>query len=114
MNSLKGTPLYIAPEILGTGPLNYTKKVDIWSFGIIIYELFSGRPPFFAENLQKLKPKILYEKVRFPKEMPVELRSLIDKMLQKNPESRSDWEALKKNEFFKDLNPLNEKVINTT
>lgn len=46
--------------------------------------------------------------------MPVELRSLIDKMLQKNPESRSDWEELKKNEFFKDLNPLNEKVINTT
>lgn len=71
MNSLKGTPLYIAPEILGTGPLNYTKKVDVWSFGIIIFELLAGRPPFWAENLQKLKPKILYEKVRFPKEMPI-------------------------------------------
>ncbi len=37
MNSLKGTPLYIAPEILGIGPLNYTKKVDVWSFGIIMF-----------------------------------------------------------------------------
>jgi serine/threonine protein kinase len=48
MNSLKGTPLYIAPEIIGTGPLNYTKRVDVWSFGIIIYELFAGRTPFWA------------------------------------------------------------------
>lgn len=91
MNSLKGTPLYIAPEILATGPLNYTKKVDVWSFGIIIYELYAGRPPFWAENLAKLKPKILYEKVRFPKDMPIELRTLIDKMLQKIPEARADW-----------------------
>jgi serine/threonine protein kinase len=85
MNSLKGTPLYIAPEILGVGPLNYTKRVDVWSFGIIIYELFAGRPPFWAENLARLKPKILHEKVKWVKDMPIELRTLIDKMLQKNP-----------------------------
>lgn len=71
MNSLKGTPLYIAPEILGIGPLNYTKKVDVWSFGIIIYELFAGRPPFYADNLPKLKPKILHSKVVYPSSMPV-------------------------------------------
>ncbi len=67
MNSLKGTPLYIAPEILASGPLNYTKKVDVWSFGIITYELFTGRPPFYAQDLHRLKPKILYDKVKFPK-----------------------------------------------
>jgi fused-like protein len=70
MNSLKGTPLYIAPEILAVGPLNYTKRVDVWSFGIIIYELFTGRPPFWAENLARLKLKILNEKVRFPRRCP--------------------------------------------
>lgn len=100
MNSLKGTPLYIAPEILGSGPLNYTSNVDIWSFGIIIYELYVGRAPFYAENLQKLKPKILYEKVRFPRDMPIEMRTLIDRMLQKNPGNRATWEELKKAEFF--------------
>lgn len=98
MNSLKGTPLYIAPEILDGRA--YTHKVDIWSFGIIIYELFQGITPFHAETLHQLKPKILGQKVNFPKDMPIDMKTLISGMLQKNPINRFDWSDLKKQAFF--------------
>lgn len=65
MNSMKGTPLYLAPEIV-SGSF-YTEKVDIWSFGCIIYELFTGRTPYYANTMEKLKPLILYQAVHYPK-----------------------------------------------
>ena len=42
-----GTPYYIAPEILnGT----YTEKCDVWSIGVIVYIMLSGKPPFTGSN----------------------------------------------------------------
>jgi fused-like protein len=89
LHSLKGTPLYIAPEIISEKPYNH--KIDIWSLGIILYELSTGIPPFHADTYYKLLPKILHDKVKYPKDMDVELRELIEGMLQKSPSSRYDW-----------------------
>lgn len=58
LRSIKGTPLYIAPEILQSKP--YTFKVDVWSLGIILYELAYGKTPFHAHTIQQLQPKILH------------------------------------------------------
>ncbi|MBS1889920.1 MAG: hypothetical protein JST59_01390 [Actinobacteria bacterium] len=59
--------------------------------GIILYELSTGIPPFHADTYYKLLPKILHDKVKYPKDMDVELRELIEGMLQKSPGSRYDW-----------------------
>ena len=83
LQSLKGTPLYIAPEIIREKP--YTHKVDVWSFGIILFELFTGNPAFHATNYPALKPKILHDSPKYPSNMPVELRDLISGTLEKNP-----------------------------
>lgn len=49
MSDMAGTPLYSAPQVLeGT---NYTTKCDIWSMGVIYYELLFGRLPFEAKNV---------------------------------------------------------------
>lgn len=64
LRSIKGTPLYIAPEIIDEK--KYTHKVDIWSFGVILYELATGYTPFYASTIQQLKPKILYNPVNYP------------------------------------------------
>lgn len=44
LKSIKGTPIYMAPELVKEEP--YTHLVDIWSLGIIVYELYHGQPPF--------------------------------------------------------------------
>jgi fused-like protein len=48
LTSIKGTPLYMAPELVRDMPYNHT--ADLWSLGVILYELFVGQPPFFTNS----------------------------------------------------------------
>ena len=59
-----GTSDYIAPEVLKKLP--YTKTVDWWGLGILIYELLYGRTPFFNKNTKISFRMILTEKPIFP------------------------------------------------
>ena len=59
LTSVKGTPLYMPPELVQEQPYNHT--ADLWSLGIILYELFCGQPPFFTQNIYSLVHKIVHE-----------------------------------------------------
>lgn len=116
LNSIKGTPLYIAPEILQHR--SYSHKVDVWSLGIILFELATGKTPFLASTVQQLQPKILHEAVKFPSSMSSSLKDLIDGMLQKNDKKRLDWPQVSAHPFFhqepqkpKEEIKLTEKII---
>jgi serine/threonine protein kinase len=65
-----------------------------------LYELFTGRTPFYASTIQQLTPKIIHDYVRFPANMPIALRELIDGMLQKTEAKRYDWDQVKNHPFF--------------
>eukprot|EP00897_Mesotaenium_endlicherianum_P008404 jgi/Mesen1/7592/ME000395S06744 len=52
VTSIKGTPLYMAPELVQEQPYNHT--VDLWSLGVILYELFVGTPPFYTNSIYNL------------------------------------------------------------
>eukprot|EP01052_Picozoa_sp_SAG31_P027490 SAG31_NODE_2578_length_5440_cov_1.848717_4_plen_135_part_00 len=52
LTSIKGTPLYMAPELVQEKP--YTHAVDLWSLGVILYELYTGQPPFYTNNIYSL------------------------------------------------------------
>ena len=52
-NSQAGTPLTMAPEVHNNLP--YNEKCDIWSLGIIIYQILYGKIPFKTDNLEKLR-----------------------------------------------------------
>ena len=59
-----GTPEYLAPEILlGQG---YGKGVDWWSFGSLLYEMLTGLPPFYSQDVQEMYRKIINDKLSFP------------------------------------------------
>ena len=101
-----GTPEYIAPEMLQQQP--YTKAVDWWSFGILVYEMLTGLPPFYDENVNKMYRMILSEPLTFPDSMSPEAQDLITQLLDRNPETRlgssaNDYEDIKKHPFFAPL-----------
>jgi serine/threonine protein kinase len=53
----KGSPAYIAPEIIGEMPS--TTKVDLWSLGIIFYQLITNKHPFHANSMYKMTKLIM-------------------------------------------------------
>jgi serine/threonine protein kinase len=55
-----GTPFYLAPELWEDKPC--TKKSDIWSLGVILYQLCTHKYPYFATSMEELSAKVLKEK----------------------------------------------------
>lgn len=83
-----GTPEYLAPELLtGAG---YTKTVDWWTLGVLLYEMLTGLPPFYDENTNDMYRKILTEPLHFPgpEIVPPAARDLLTRLLDRNAEKR--------------------------
>ena len=60
-----GTPNYIAPEIL-EGKTGHSYEVDIWSFGVILYTLLIGKPPFETSDVKSTYRRIRMNAYSFP------------------------------------------------
>ena len=92
--TMLGSPLNMAPEILGGK--DYNNKADIWSIGTCFYEMLFGKPPFTAKNIVELLQKIKKHPVEFPRNVYVsdEVKDILRKMLVFDPRKRIDWEDL--------------------
>ncbi|XP_067416937.1 serine/threonine-protein kinase ULK4 isoform X2 [Emydura macquarii macquarii] len=106
-NRLKGSPVYTSPEAIKGA--DFSIASDLWSLGCLLYEMFSGRPPFFSENVSELVQQILYENPLSPKPKGSALpkpsshfSSLLDGLLQKDPQKRLNWTDLLQHPFWKD------------
>jgi tRNA A-37 threonylcarbamoyl transferase component Bud32 len=105
-NTFCGTPEYIAPEILQQQP--YTKSVDWWSFGIVLYEMLAGIPPFYDENTNRMYRRIIQEAIKYPADFPPKARDLVGLLCDRNPSTRlgaseRDVEEIKAHPFFEGL-----------
>jgi serine/threonine-protein kinase len=85
-----GTPQYIAPEQARSAPLD--GRADIYSLGVVAFELFAGRPPFISENPVEMVAKHITLQPPAPSDfdpsLPAALDGLIGAMLEKEPERR--------------------------
>jgi len=102
LQSIKGTPLYMAPELVQEQPYNHS--VDLWSFGIILYELFVGEPPFYSNKLNSLIQLIIKNTVKYPENMSPEFKSFLQGLLQKEPNKRMGWPDLLEHPFLQKTN----------
>ena len=106
--SMKGTLFCMAPEvILKKG---HDASADFWSYGVLIYELLTGGPPFYSSDKHELKRQILGMDPRrfnlaFPPDMPTACRMLLSQLLVREPRLRlgarkQDVAIMKAHPFF--------------
>jgi serine/threonine-protein kinase len=91
--SIFGTPHYMSPEQAAGAPV--AKQTDIYSLGIILYEMAAGKPPFDADNFMGILTMHMYKQpvpiraiVPPPQDVPPGLEAIIMKCLSKKPELR--------------------------
>lgn len=89
-----GTPNYMAPEVLSNGKI--TEKADVFSFGVLVWEVLTGREPW-----QDLNPfQVIYQvcfgnkQLELPGDCPAPLAGLMHACWSKSPEARPQWPAV--------------------
>ena len=100
LTSIKGTPLYMAPELVKEQPYDHT--VDLWSLGVILFELLVGQPPFYTNSIYSLINHIVKDPVVFPSHVSERFESFLSGLLQKDPRKRLTWPQLLEHPLVQD------------
>ncbi|XP_077784618.1 serine/threonine-protein kinase N2 isoform X3 [Podarcis muralis] len=99
-----GTPEFLAPEVLTE--TSYTRAVDWWGLGVLIYEMLVGESPFPGDDEEEVFDSIVNDEVRYPRFLSTEAISIMRRLLRRNPERRlgageKDAEDVKRHHFFR-------------
>lgn len=102
-----GTPEFLAPEVL-TQAL-YTRAVDWWGLGVLIFEMLVGESPFSGDSEEEVFDSIVNHEVLYPRFLSIEAVAIMRRLLRKNPTRRlgaseSDAEDVKRQAFFRSIN----------
>jgi len=98
-----GTPEYLAPEIIKGD--DYTKAIDWWSVGTLIYEMLTGLPPFYTEDEENMYHKIMTADIDFSKHhFSPEAQDMIKQFLIRDPNQRlQDPIHIRQHAWFRDI-----------
>lgn len=101
--TMVGSPIYMAPEILKG--CNYSIKADIWSMGVVLFEMLFGYCPYEDRTIARLINQIDHKVLSIPKhinKISKKTEDLLRKLLVVDPKYRMDWSNLLKINLFED------------
>ena len=104
-----GTPIYLAPEIMEEK--EHDEAVDLWCIGVLLFELVTATPPFLGNDLDTLKENVLKLKINWPKDINVDAKNLIIKILKLDPKQRLPLEEMIKHPFITKFTPDAPKLL---
>lgn len=97
-----GSPYYVAPDVLKQTP--YTVAVDWWSYGVLVYHVLCGRPPFGGRTMKEIFQKILFRELMWPagteEFVSPTARSFCERLLAKDPTRRAKEEEVRRHPWF--------------
>ncbi|MEM3062880.1 MAG: protein kinase [Nitrososphaerota archaeon] len=100
LHTICGSPLYMAPELLFD--MRYNSKADLWSYGIIMYEMLFGTHPNCASSLEKLKQNLRLREIDFhlAENFTPYCFDILARLLTKDPRMRIEWEDFFNHKWF--------------
>ena len=99
-----GTASYMSPE--QARGLTVDPRTDLWSLGVVLYEMTTGKKPFNGKSLADKLVSILHDEPDFPESFYPELKEIICRLLEKDPEKRYQTDG----ELLSDLKEFRKEV----
>uniref|UniRef100_A0A673Y8A0 protein kinase C n=1 Tax=Salmo trutta TaxID=8032 RepID=A0A673Y8A0_SALTR len=101
-----GTPEFLAPEVLTD--TSYTRAVDWWGLGVLVYEMLVGESPFPGDDEEEVFDSIVNDEVRYPRFLSTEAIAIMRRLLRRNPERRlgsgeKNADEVKKQPLFRSM-----------
>ena len=100
LETVCGSPLYLAPEIIAKK--NYSIQSDLWSVGIILYQMIFGKVPYLSNNIMGLIKQHKNKNLSYQScyEISIQCINLIKNLLIIDAEKRFNWDNFFNNEWF--------------
>jgi serine/threonine protein kinase len=107
INTLCGSPMYMAPEIITRNGYDY--KSDLWSVGIILYEMLHGYTPFNVQNFIELIKEIKKKDIQIKVDISEDCKNLIYSLCKIDPNERINWVDFFNHRWFDNDEILNDE-----
>ena len=84
--SARGTPLYMSPEQASGEVVDF--RTDLWSLGVVLYEMLSGRLPFPGESQLQVMRAVVHDEPEPLRDLPADVVAIVTRALRKDPSKR--------------------------
>ena len=105
-NEILGSPAYISPEGFVVSSSKLTEQADIFSLGVLSYELFTGQKPFIGETLNEIGRAIQFKKPIIPTSINSEITERVERIIGKMIEKKTDHRYLSADLIVSDFEDL--------